>query len=70
MRCVNSGTEATASAIRLARAATGRAGIVKFAGCYHGHADHLQVAGGSALATYGLPGSAGGLSRNDASFIR
>ncbi|MDF1595312.1 MAG: glutamate-1-semialdehyde 2,1-aminomutase [Acidimicrobiia bacterium] len=59
VRMVNSGTEATASAIRLARAATGRAGIVKFAGCYHGHADPFLVQAGSGLATFGTPSSPG-----------
>ncbi len=59
VRLVNSGTEATASAIRLARAATGRAGIVKFAGCYHGHADPFLVQAGSGLATFGTPSSPG-----------
>src|SRR5437868_12950013 len=59
MRLVNSGTEARMSAVRLARGATGRDRIVKFAGCYHGHSDALLAAGGSGLATLGLPGSAG-----------
>jgi glutamate-1-semialdehyde 2,1-aminomutase len=59
MRFVNSGTEATMSAIRLARAATGRQIIVKFEGCYHGHADGLLVKAGSGVATFGIPGSAG-----------
>ena len=59
VRLVNSGTEATASAIRLARAATGRSGIVKFAGCYHGHADPFLVQAGSGLATFGTPSSPG-----------
>lgn len=59
VRFVNSGTEATMSAIRLARGYTGREKIVKFDGCYHGHADHLLVAGGSGLATFGVPDSAG-----------
>jgi len=59
MRFVNSGTEATMSAIRLARAATGRKLIVKFEGCYHGHADGLLVKAGSGVATFGIPGSAG-----------
>jgi glutamate-1-semialdehyde 2,1-aminomutase len=59
VRLVSSGTEATMSAIRLARGFTGRPKIVKFAGCYHGHADSLLVAGGSGVATLGLPGSAG-----------
>src|SRR3984885_1027092 len=59
VRFVSSGTEATMSAIRLARAATGRDLIVKFSGCYHGHADHLLVAAGSGLATFGRPSSAG-----------
>ena len=59
MRFVISGTEATMSAIRLARAATGRKVIVKFEGCYHGHADGLLVKAGSGVATFGIPGSAG-----------
>ncbi len=59
VRCVSSGTEATMSAIRLARGATGRDLIVKFSGCYHGHADHLLVEAGSGLATFGTPSSAG-----------
>ncbi|HTT02981.1 MAG TPA: glutamate-1-semialdehyde 2,1-aminomutase [Steroidobacteraceae bacterium] len=59
VRFVSSGTEAVMSAIRVARAATGRSTIVKFAGCYHGHADHLLVAAGSGLATFGRPSSAG-----------
>jgi len=59
LRMVNSGTEATMSAVRLARAATGRARIVKFAGCYHGHADGLLAAAGSGVATLGLPDSPG-----------
>jgi len=59
VRFVSSGTEATMSAIRLARGATGRDRIVKFSGCYHGHADHLLVAAGSGLATFGHPSSAG-----------
>jgi glutamate-1-semialdehyde 2,1-aminomutase len=58
-RLVSSGTEAVMSAIRLARACTGRDLIVKFSGCYHGHADHLLVAAGSGLATFGRPSSAG-----------
>ena len=59
LRFVSSGTEATMSAIRLARAATGRKMIVKFEGCYHGHADGLLVKAGSGVATFGIPGSAG-----------
>jgi glutamate-1-semialdehyde 2,1-aminomutase len=59
IRCVSSGTEAVMSAIRLARGATGRDLVVKFAGCYHGHADHLLVAAGSGLVTFGQPSSAG-----------
>src|SRR6476469_6295729 len=59
MRFVSSGTEATMSAIRLARAFTGRKYIVKFEGCYHGHADSLLVKAGSGIATLGIPGSAG-----------
>ena len=59
VRFVNSGTEATMSAVRLARAATGRARIVKFDGGYHGHADGLLVAAGSGVATLGIAGSPG-----------
>ena len=59
VRFVSSGTEAVMSAIRVARAATARDLIVKFSGCYHGHADHLLVAAGSGLATFGRPSSAG-----------
>jgi glutamate-1-semialdehyde 2,1-aminomutase len=59
IRFVSSGTEAVMSAIRVARAFTGRDLIVKFSGCYHGHADHLLVAAGSGLATFGTPSSAG-----------
>jgi glutamate-1-semialdehyde 2,1-aminomutase len=59
IRFVNSGTEATMSALRLARAFTGRSKIVKFAGCYHGHADLLLVQAGSGVATLGLPDSPG-----------
>jgi glutamate-1-semialdehyde 2,1-aminomutase len=59
IRFVSSGTEATMSAIRLARAVTGRKHIVKFEGCYHGHADALLVKAGSGVATFGIPGSAG-----------
>jgi glutamate-1-semialdehyde 2,1-aminomutase len=59
VRFVNSGTEATMSAIRLARASTKRKYIVKFEGCYHGHADALLVKAGSGVATLGIPGSAG-----------
>jgi glutamate-1-semialdehyde 2,1-aminomutase len=59
VRLVNSGTEATMSAIRLARAATGRSAVVKFAGCYHGHVDALLAAAGSGVATLGLPSSPG-----------
>ena len=59
LRCVSSGTEATMSAIRAARGFTGRDVIVKFEGCYHGHADHLLVKAGSGLATFGVPDSAG-----------
>jgi glutamate-1-semialdehyde 2,1-aminomutase len=59
MRFVSSGTEATMSAIRLARAATGRKIIIKFEGCYHGHSDGLLVKAGSGVATFGIPGSAG-----------
>ena len=59
VRLVNSGTEATMTAIRLARGFTGRSKIVKFAGCYHGHVDALLVAAGSGVATLGLPDSPG-----------
>jgi glutamate-1-semialdehyde 2,1-aminomutase len=59
VRLVNSGTEATMSALRLARAATGRDLFVKFAGCYHGHADAFLVAAGSGAATIGVPSSPG-----------
>ncbi|PCH53849.1 MAG: glutamate-1-semialdehyde-2,1-aminomutase [Flavobacteriaceae bacterium] len=59
VRFVNSGTEAVFSAIRLARAFTGKNKIVKFAGCYHGHSDALLVAAGSGLATLSIPGSLG-----------
>jgi glutamate-1-semialdehyde 2,1-aminomutase len=59
IRFVNSGTEATMSALRLARAYTGRTKVVKFAGCYHGHADLLLVQAGSGVATLGLPDSPG-----------
>jgi len=59
VRFVSSGTEATMSAIRLARAATRRKIIVKFEGCYHGHSDALLVKAGSGVATLGIPGSAG-----------
>ncbi|MCW3041927.1 MAG: glutamate-semialdehyde--aminomutase [Actinobacteria bacterium] len=59
VRFVSSGTEATMSALRLARAATGRARVLKFAGCYHGHVDSLLVSAGSGVATLGLPDSPG-----------
>ena len=59
VRFVSSGTEATMSAIRLARAYTGRKFVVKFEGCYHGHSDALLVKAGSGVATLGIPGSAG-----------
>ena len=59
VRFVNSGTEATMSALRLARAFTGRSKIIKFSGCYHGHADMLLVQAGSGVATMGLPDSPG-----------
>ena len=59
IRFVNSGTEAVMSAIRLARAATGRTALVKFEGCYHGHADPMLAAAGSGVATLGLPDSPG-----------
>lgn len=59
VRLVSSGTEASMSAIRLARGATGRSKLIKFEGCYHGHADALLVKAGSGLATFGNPTSAG-----------
>jgi glutamate-1-semialdehyde 2,1-aminomutase len=59
VRMVSSGTEAAMSAIRLARAATGRKRVLKFDGCYHGHADALLVGAGSGVATLGIPGSPG-----------
>ncbi len=59
VRFVSSGTEATMSAIRLARGATGRDVVVKFAGCYHGHVDSLLAAGGSGLMTFAVPGTPG-----------
>ncbi|MDP9265827.1 MAG: glutamate-1-semialdehyde 2,1-aminomutase [Chloroflexota bacterium] len=59
LRFVSSGTEAAMSAVRLARAATGREKILKFAGCYHGHSDALLAKAGSGVATFGLPDSAG-----------
>ena len=59
VRLVSSGTEATMSAVRLARGFTGRVSIIKFAGCYHGHADGLLARAGSGVATFGLPDSPG-----------
>jgi glutamate-1-semialdehyde 2,1-aminomutase len=59
VRLVNSGTEATMTAVRLARGFTGRSLVVKFAGCYHGHVDALLAAAGSGVATFGLPDSPG-----------
>ncbi len=59
VRLVSSGTEATMSAVRLARGFTGRAKVVKFAGCYHGHVDALLAAAGSGVATFGLPDTPG-----------
>jgi glutamate-1-semialdehyde 2,1-aminomutase len=59
VRMVNSGTEATMSAIRLARGVTGRKRFIKFNGCYHGHSDCLLVQSGSGLVTFGIPGSPG-----------
>src|SRR5215210_2479137 len=59
VRLVSSGTEAAMSAVRVARGFTGRDRVVLFEGCYHGHSDTLLAAGGSGLATFGLPGSAG-----------
>ena len=59
VRLVNSGTEATMSALRLARGATGRPRLIKFDGCYHGHADSFLVAAGSGVLTQAIPGSPG-----------
>ena len=59
VRMVNSGTEATLSAVRLARGATGRSRIVKFEGCYHGHGDSFLVKAGSGALTFGVPTSPG-----------
>src|SRR5699024_8444510 len=59
IRLVSSGTEATMAAVRLARGATGRDIVVKFAGCYHGHSDSLLESAGSSVATFALPGSPG-----------
>src|SRR6266446_4334132 len=59
VRMVNSGTEATMSAIRLARGVTGRDKLIKFEGCYHGHGDSLLIKAGSGVATLGLPDSPG-----------
>ena len=59
VRMVSSGTEATMAAIRLARGVTGRTKLIKFEGCYHGHADSLLVKAGSGVATLGLPDSPG-----------
>src|SRR5438093_4238138 len=59
VRLVSSGTEACMSAVRLARGATGRAKVLKFDGCYHGHADALLAKAGSGVATFGLPGTEG-----------
>jgi glutamate-1-semialdehyde 2,1-aminomutase len=67
LRCTSSGTEATMAAIRVARGYTGRALVVKFEGCYHGHADFLLVKAGSGMATFGVPDSAGvpeGIAKN------
>jgi glutamate-1-semialdehyde 2,1-aminomutase len=69
VRFVSSGTEATMSALRLARAATGREKIIKFAGCYHGHADAFLVQAGSGVATLGLPDSPGVLGSATASTL-
>ena len=69
VRMVSSGTEAVMTAIRLARGFTGRSKILKFDGCYHGHADHLLVAAGSGLLTEGISSSAGVTARNAADTI-
>jgi len=68
VRLVSSGTEAAMSAIRLARGATGRSKLMKFEGCYHGHADALLVKAGSGLATFGNPTSAGVPPRGGATY--
>src|SRR6185312_12386275 len=59
VRLVNSGTEAGMTALRIARAATGRPGVIKFDGCYHGHHDSMLVRAGSGAMTLGVPDSAG-----------
>ena len=69
VRFVNSGTEATMTAIRLARGYTGRAKVIKFEGCYHGHSDGLLAQAGSGLATLGLPGSDGVLAAHAATTL-
>jgi glutamate-1-semialdehyde 2,1-aminomutase len=69
VRLVNSGTEATMSAIRLARGVTGKHKIVKFAGCYHGHVDALLAAAGSGVATFAHPSSVGVTARQTAETI-
>ena len=69
VRLVSSGTEATMSAVRLARGVTGRPRVLKFAGCYHGHVDALLAAAGSGVATLGLPDSAGVTASETASTI-
>src|SRR5262249_61954048 len=60
VRLVSSGTEATMSAVRVARGATGRDRVVLFSGCYHGHSDGLLAGGGSGVATLGIPAAGGG----------
>ena len=65
LRMTSSGTEAAMSAIRLARAVTGREKLLKFAGAYHGHVDGLLVQAGSGVATQGIPGSPGVPARDD-----